>query len=139
MNSIILRTATHLLTPLLLVFSVVILMRGHSEPGGGFVGGLIVAASFCLYGMANGPDALRKLIPVNLQSMIGCGLLMAFCAGLPSLFMGGGFMESQWASVPVPGLGDEPLHVGTPVVFDIGVYLVVIGVVTLFFRTLAER
>ncbi len=128
-----------MLMPLMLLFSVVVLMRGHSDPGGGFVGGLIVAAAFALYGMANGPEALKKLLPINLQSFIGCGLLLAFCAGLPSLVMGGGFMESQWGSVMIPGLGDEPLHVGTPVFFDIGVYFVVIGVVTLFFQSLAER
>jgi multicomponent Na+:H+ antiporter subunit B len=138
-NSLILQTATRMLMPLLLLFSVVILMRGHSEPGGGFVGGLIVAASFCLYGMAYGPDKLKQLLPLSLQSFIGCGLLLAFASGLPGLLLGGSFMEAQWASVPVPGLGEKPLHVGTPVFFDIGVYAVVIGVVTLFFQSLAER
>lgn len=139
MNSLILQTATRMLMPLMLLFSVVVLMRGHSNPGGGFVGGLIVAAAFCLYGMANGPDRLKQLLPISLQSMIGCGLLLSFSSALPGLLLGGSFMESQWFSVPIPGLGEEPLHVGTPVFFDIGVYIVVIGVVTLFFQSLAER
>lgn len=139
MNSLILQTATRMLLPLLLVVSVVILMRGHSEPGGGFVGGLIVAAAFVLYGMAHGPDKLDKLIPVNLQTMIGCGLLLAFFSAMPGFINEGVFMKGTWGSLPVPGLGDEPLHIGTPVFFDIGVYIVVIGVVTLMFKSLAER
>jgi len=143
-NSLILQTATRMLLPLLLLFSVVILLRGHNEPGGGFVGGLIVAASFCLYAMAYGPDALRRLLPFSLQSFIGAGLLLALLSGLPSLFGAAGasnltFMQGVWTTVPVMGLGEEGIKVGTPVFFDIGVYLTVIGVVTLMFQSLAER
>ncbi len=140
MNSLIFQSATRLIMPVMLLFSVVILLRGHNVPGGGFVGGLMVASSLCLYGMAFGPEQLKRLVPINLQTLIGCGLLVAFLSGLPSMFVGGPFMQGMWTEFgPIPQLDDAIIKIGTPVFFDLGVYAVVIGVVTLMFVSLAER
>lgn len=139
MNSLIFQSAARLIMPVMLLFSVVILLRGHNVPGGGFVGGLMVASSLCLYGMAYGPEQLKRLIPINLHTMIGLGLLLAFLSGLPSMFAGGPFMQGLWTSFIVPQLDNAEIKIGTPVFFDLGVYAVVIGVVTLMFVSLAER
>ena len=62
MNSIILRTATRFMLPLLILFSIVVLLRGHNQPGGGFVGGLLATSAFALYAMAFGVPAMHRIL-----------------------------------------------------------------------------
>ena len=135
MTSSILQTATRLLMPLLLLFAVFLLLRGHNQPGGGFVGGLVVAASFVLYSIAFGVDAARRALLVRPSTLLGMGLLIALVSGLPALFAGRAFMTALWTTVPA---GSMALAVGTPLVFDVGVCLAVIGVVLTIVFTLAE-
>jgi len=135
MTSSILQTATRLLMPLLLLFAVFLLMRGHNQPGGGFVGGLVVAASFVLYSIAFGVDAARRALLVRSSTLLGIGLLVALVSGLPGVVLGQPFMTSVWTTIV---LGSTELDVGTPLVFDIGVFLAVIGVVLTIVFTLAE-
>ncbi|HYI68762.1 MAG TPA: MnhB domain-containing protein [Skermanella sp.] len=71
MDSLILRTATRLLLSLMLLFSFFILLRGHNEPGGGFIGGLIAASAFALHSIAFGPRALRDLLVFDPRSIAG--------------------------------------------------------------------
>jgi multisubunit Na+/H+ antiporter MnhB subunit len=135
MTSSILQTATRLLMPLLLLFAVFLLLRGHNQPGGGFVGGLVVAASFVLYSIAFGVDAARRALLVRPSTLLGIGLLVALVSGLPGVALGQPFMTSVWTTI---ALGSTELDVGTPLVFDIGVFLAVIGVVLTIVFTLAE-
>ena len=72
-DSLILRTTTRLLLPLLVMFSLFILLRGHNEPGGGFIGGLLAAGGLCLYLLAHGADATRRLLRVDPRTLIGIG------------------------------------------------------------------
>jgi multicomponent Na+:H+ antiporter subunit B len=137
MNSLILRTATRFMMPLLLLFSVFLLLRGHNEPGGGFSGGLVAAAAFVLYGLAFGMPETRRALPVEPRSLIGAGLLVALASGCLALSAGEPLMSGLWGKVYVPGLGD--LDVGTPLLFDVGVYLVVIGVTLSIMLPLAEE
>jgi multicomponent Na+:H+ antiporter subunit A len=130
-TSPIFRTAARLLMPLLLVFSLFLLLRGHNEPGGGFVGGLVAAAAFALYAVAFGARRARKRLPVSPSALLGVGLLVAVAAGVPAAVRGQPFMTAQWALSPVA--------VGTPAVFDIGVFLVVTGVVLMMVFSLAEE
>jgi hypothetical protein len=65
MNTLIFRTIAPLLTVVMLVFSVFILLRGHNEPGGGFIGGLIAASALAIYGMAAGPEAARRALKAH--------------------------------------------------------------------------
>jgi multicomponent Na+:H+ antiporter subunit A len=125
------RTAARRLMPLLLLFSVFLLMRGHNEPGGGFVGGLIAAAAFALYGIAFGVRRARQALLVRPLTLLGAGLLVALASGLPAVLSGEPFLEALW----MPG----PLEVGTPLLFDVGVYLVVTGVVLMMIFSLAEE
>jgi multisubunit Na+/H+ antiporter MnhB subunit len=126
MTSSILQTAARLLMPLLLLFAVFLLLRGHNQPGGGFVGGLVVAASFVLYSIAFGVDAARRALLVRPSTLLGIGLLVALVSGLPGAAVGQPFMTAIWTTV---GAGSTALDVGTPLAFDVGVFLAVIGVV----------
>ena len=106
MTSPIFRTAARLLMPLLLLFSVFLLLRGHNEPGGGFVGGLVVAAAFALYAFAFGIGRARRALLVDPLTLIGAGLLLALASGVPAVLRGQPFLTAQWALAP--------LTVGTP-------------------------
>jgi multicomponent Na+:H+ antiporter subunit A len=134
-GSLILATAARYLFPLLLLFSVFLLLRGHNEPGGGFVGGLVAAAAFSLYAIAEGVGTARRLLSIDARTLIGVGLLVAASSGLISLALGQPFMTGLWTGFAVPLLG----KVGTPLLFDIGVYLVVVGATLTIVFTLAEE
>ena len=130
-DSPIFRTAAGLLMPLLLLFAVFLLLRGHNEPGGGFVAGLVAAAAFALYGIAFGVQRARQALIVRPATLLGAGLLIALCSGLPAVFRGRPFLSALWPAGPLP--------VGTPAIFDLGVFLVVTGVVLMMIFTLAEE
>jgi multicomponent Na+:H+ antiporter subunit B len=137
MNSIILRTATRLLFTVLLLFSIFILLRGHNEPGGGFIAGLVTGGAFVLYAMAYGAAAARLVLRIEPITLTGAGLLLACGSGLIALTAGEPFLTGKWVSLD--WLGDEPIKIGTPIIFDIGVYLVVIGVTVTIILSLAEE
>ena len=130
-TSPIFRTAARLLMPLLLVFAVFLLFRGHDQPGGGFVGGLVAASAFALYAIAYGVRRARQALLVRPLTLLGAGLLLALVSGLPAVFRGQPFLTAWWASGPVA--------IGTPVLFDVGVFLVVAGVVLMMIFSLAEE
>ncbi len=130
-TSPIFRTATGLLMPLLLLFAVFLLLRGHNQPGGGFVGGLIAAAAFALYAISHGVAQARRALRVTPLTLLGTGLLLALASGVPAILRGQPFLTAQWIG--------EPLAIGTPIVFDLGVFLVVAGVVLMMVFNLAEE
>ena len=134
MTSLILSTATRYMLPLLLLFSLFLLLRGHNEPGGGFVGGLVAAAAFALYAIAYDVATARRTLGIDSRTLIGLGLLVALTSGVIGLVAGQPFMTGLWSEYAVPLLG----KVGTPLLFDIGVYLVVIGVTLTIIFGLAE-
>jgi multicomponent Na+:H+ antiporter subunit B len=136
-TSLILRTATRFLLPLLLLFSLFLLARGHNEPGGGFSGGLVAAAAFVLYRFAFGVEEVRRVLPLDTRALLGVGLLVAAGSGSLALLAGRPLMTGLWGQVPVPGFGD--LDVGTPLLFDVGVYLAVVGVTLSIILPLAEE
>ena len=125
-GSVILRTATRFLITLLFLTALFLLWRGHNEPGGGFIGGLVAAGAFALYLMAFGEAAMRRLLRVAPRDLLGVGLAIALVSGLFAVFSNEAFMTGQWMSLKL-GEGLEPLKLGTPLLFDIGVFLVVVG------------
>ena len=135
MKSLILRTATRFLMPLLLLFAVFLLLRGHNEPGGGFVGGLVVAAAFVLYAIAYGVEAGRRALLIDPSMLLGAGLLVALGSGIPAVLVGRPFLTAMWTRA---GIEPSGFDVGTPIVFDVGVFLAVIGVVLTIVFTLAD-
>jgi multisubunit Na+/H+ antiporter MnhB subunit len=122
--------------PLLLLFAVFLLLRGHNQPGGGFVGGLVVAASFVLYSIAFGVDAARRALLARPSKLLGIGLLVALVSGLPGVVIGQPFMTAVWTRVAAGSAAT--LDVGTPLIFDVGVFLAVIGAVLTIVFTLAD-
>ena len=136
MTSLILCTATRFLMSLLLLFSIFLLFSGHNAPGGGFAGGLVVAAALALYAIAFGVEPAYHALSIQPQTLIGMGLLIASGSGVVSLLLGQPLMTGQWVTWHVAGLGEVAL--GTPVLFDVGVYLVVPGVMLLIILSLAE-
>ncbi|GCD80539.1 Na+/H+ antiporter subunit B [Schleiferia thermophila] len=135
MKSIILKKASDYLLPLLLLFSVFILLRGHYLPGGGFVGGLIASIAFVLHSFANGLNETKHLLRIHPGFLMPLGLSVSLLSGLyPMVIKKEPFMAAQWMKEPLDVIG----LVGTPLFFDIGVYLVVVGVSLTIIFTLAE-
>lgn len=137
MNSLILRTTARYLLPMLLLFSVFLLLRGHHEPGGGFTGGLVAGAAWALYALAYDARAMRSALPCAPHILIGGGLLVALASGVLGLFLRQPFLTGQWFALPIPGLGK--VDVGSPLIFDFGVYLLVWGIVLMVVLVFAEE
>lgn len=135
MDSPILRSGTRFLVPLMLLFSLFLLVRGHNEPGGGFVGGLVAATAIALVLLSEGLGEARRLLRVDPLALVAAGLLVALASGVPPLLRGWPYMTGLWLTVPLPVVG----KVGSPVIFDVGVYLVVLGIVLAILFALAEE
>jgi multicomponent Na+:H+ antiporter subunit B len=134
-DSLILKTATRFLAPLLMAESVWILLRGHNDPGGGFIGGLLGAGAIVLVQLAQGMPAARRMIRVDPRALIGTGMIAALAAACLGPIVGRPLLTGLWLKTPVPGIG----KLGTPLLFDIGVYLVVVGSVLLMVMELDGR
>jgi multicomponent Na+:H+ antiporter subunit B len=125
MRTPILQTAINLLMPLFILFSVYLLFRGHNEPGGGFIGGLIGSIGFVFHAMVFDSHTTISKFRLNPIRLIATGLSLALASGIIGLFSGDPFMTALWADFYLPLIGRP----GTPIMFDIGVYILVIGVV----------
>ncbi|MBB3914982.1 Na(+)/H(+) antiporter subunit B [Rhizobium fabae] len=136
MNTLIFRTVAPFLTALMLLFSVFVLLRGHNEPGGGFIGGLIAASGLAVYGIARGVSAVRRALFFHPLSIAGAGLLLSTMAGLLSIFFAVPFMTGLWI---YPRLFGVEVPLSSVLLFDIGVYLVVLGAIASIALALEER
>lgn len=137
MTSLIFTVVVRALAPVLLLFSVFLLLTGHHDPGGGFTGGLVAASAFVLHAAANGPASARRAVRVSLPTLMGSGLLLSLASGLLSVLQGRPFLTSVWWKLRAGTAGE--LEVGSPLLFDVGVYLVVMGVTLAFVLSLAEE
>jgi multicomponent Na+:H+ antiporter subunit B len=135
MTSVVLRTVSTFLVVLLTLLSVFLLLRGHNEPGGGFIGGLTVTAAFMIYALGHGVEATRRLMRVEPMALVGVGVLLVVLSTCVSLFVGDPYLTAQWVKQPLPGIG----KVSTVLAFDLGVYLAVLGTVTRIILTTAEE
>lgn len=134
--SLIMRTAAPLLLWVPVIVSIYVLLRGHNEPGGGFIGGLLAAGGFMFFTIARGPDATRRVMGIAPIALCGLGVLTAAASGLPGLIdPSAPFLTHLWS---FPDVGFK-LPLGTALVFDIGVYLTVVGTVTAIFLVLVEE
>ena len=124
-DSLILRTAAKLLVPLMILFSIFLLFRGHDESGGGFIGGLVAASAFALYAAAYGTEASRRALRASPLELMSVGVGLAILSGFFGPLFGQGVLTGLWVDLPLPGEGY--LHIGTPILFDIGVFLLVVG------------
>lgn len=137
MRGLILPTATAYLMPVLLLLSLFLLLRGHNEPGGGFAGGLVAAAAFVLLSVSSGVSVARRALHLDPRSLVGVGLLLMIISGFVTpLLFGEPYLTSHWWKFP---LGDYEVALGTPLLFDIGVYLGVAGTLLLIVFSLEEE
>jgi len=134
MKSIIFKTASNYLLPLLLLFSVFILLRGHYLPGGGFVGGLIASIAFVLHSLGNGLKETRQIILFHPGFLMPLGLSVALISGILPLVYDQSILTGLWYEQPLPIVG----MVGSALFFDAGVYLVVMGVTLTIMFTITE-
>ena len=133
MNTLIIRETTRMLSALILVFSVFVLIRGHDHPGGGFSGGLIASIAFCLYVFAFDAPTARRTLRLDPRYIVAAGLVLAIGSSFVGLAVRGApFLASQWVTIA----GQK---IGTPLAFDVGVYLVVVGTVMTFVFGIKER
>ncbi len=120
-----------------LVVAVYLLCSGHNAPGGGFIAGLVAGAAFVLLDAANDfdPAARRGRLPPEV--LLGAGLAVAAATGLTSLAAGATFLESDFVSLSLPGFGT--VKATTALVFDVGVFLLVLGMVLAVVDRLGEE
>jgi len=136
-TSIILQSATRLIFTLLLLFAIFLLLRGHHEPGGGFIAGLVASGAFVLYAIAYDVGRARRALRVEPRALIGAGLAIAGLSGVMSMLLQKPFLTGLWGSWP--WFGGETIKAGTPLLFDFGVCLTVIGVTLTIILALAEE
>lgn len=136
MRSIILQKVAQAVLPVIALFAVYLLLRGHNAPGGGFIAGLVTASATILIALAYGADwARERLAPIILPSFF-LGLPIAALSGMIAIFMGEPFLTHYHWYAPVPGVGK--VHLSTTLLFDIGVYLLVVATAGLLISVFAE-
>jgi len=135
-NTLILNTAALFIMPLQLMFSLFLLLRGHDEPGGGFIGGLVAASAFVLYAFAFGSTATRRILRVDPRDLLSAGLLFALASTLPAVLAGQPMLTAHWWELPLSD--DTYLKLSTVLIFDIGVYAAVLGTIMTFVISLME-
>ncbi|MFB9972821.1 Na(+)/H(+) antiporter subunit B [Allobacillus sp. SKP2-8] len=134
-NDLILRTMTQLIAFILLGFSVYLFFAGHNSPGGGFIGGLMTAAAFILMYITYGFDNMSKVLPINFRAMLTIGLLVATLSGIGAFVFGEPFLTQTFGYFNLPIMGETEL--ATAMIFDLGVYLTVVGVTMTIILTIA--
>ena len=137
MISLILTTVTRLVFFVVLLFSVYLLLRGHNNPGGGFIAGVMTALAILLLSIASDLRQVRRVLQVDPRLLTGVGLLVALTTGVMPMLFGYPFLTSTFGHLHAPWLGEVEL--ASAFFFDLGVYGVVVGGTLLMIMTLAEE
>jgi multicomponent K+:H+ antiporter subunit A len=119
------------------VFAAYLFLRGHNEPGGGFVAGLVLSIAFLAQYMVSGTRWVEERMNLQPPRWIAFGLLVALATGLASLWFGYPFLTTHTAHVDLPLLGE--LHLPSAALFDVGVFMVVVGATLLMLTALAHQ
>lgn len=135
-NDVMLQTATKVVTFIILMFAVHIFFAGHYAPGGGFVGGLLTASAIVLLMLAFDIETVKRIIPFNYVMMTATGLLLALGTAGASIFFNVPFFTHAYDYFDLPLFGKTSLH--SAALFDLGVYLVVVGVTMTIIQTIGE-
>lgn len=133
---LVLDTSVRVLFPSILVLSIYFLFIGHNQPGGGFVGGLAAGAAISLRYVARGLPAVRSILPFQPWYMLGAGLVISVGTAIVPLLLGHAILEHGVLEVDLPVFGHVKVTSALP--FDIGVYLVVVGLVLMVFEAFGE-
>jgi multicomponent Na+:H+ antiporter subunit B len=125
MKNIVLMKISKLYLVAMIIFSIFLLLRGHNNPGGGFIGGIITSTGFIFYGIINGSDKVKALLRITTIELMGAGLLTGLTALMIPVFSGREPFTGMWTKFT---LFSSEIYLGTPLLFDTGIYLVVTGV-----------
>ncbi|PPA58003.1 Na+/H+ antiporter subunit A [Micromonospora chalcea] len=136
-QSVILQVVTRLLFHAILLFSIYLLFSGHNAPGGGFAAGLVAGLGLAVRYLAGGRTELNGAAPVDAGFVLGAGLFVAVGTGVAAMLLGGEFLQSATLDFHLPLLGH--VHFVTSVFFDVGVYLIVVGLVLDILRSLGAE
>jgi multicomponent Na+:H+ antiporter subunit B len=138
MKSIILIAGSRLLVALLSVFAVYMLLRGHNQPGGGFIGGLLAAVGFVITAIACGTRDARRALRFRPTDIAAVGLGLALFGGVMAAFWSDAFFTGQWLFINATP-DDKGIPLSSVLVFDVGVFLVVFGSVLSIVFALEEE
>lgn len=136
-RSLVLEVTTRLVFPTMMVLSVYFFFSGHNAPGGGFAGGLIAGLALVLRYLAGGRYELGEAVPIDAGKILGLGLTLSAGTALMSLFLGAPALSSATLEFTLPIVGDIKLV--TALFFDLGVYLIVVGLILDVLRSLGAR
>ncbi len=128
--------ATRVMMPMALMVGVYVFLRGHNEPGGGFIAGLVVAIALLMQYMASGFAWAEERRRLPYHTVIGLGVLISILTGLGAWFNGMPFLTSAFGYVEIPPL--EEFELATAMLFDLGVFLTVLGAVMLALASLSS-
>ncbi|EDN9506378.1 Na(+)/H(+) antiporter subunit B [Listeria monocytogenes] len=135
-NDVLLRNVTKVVAFIIFLFSLHLFFAGHYNPGGGFVAGLTTAGAITLTLLAYDTKTVASMLNINTIMLTGVGLVFALGTGMIGIFTGYPFLTHKFGHVDLPILGDTALHTAT--LFDLGVYLVVVGVTLTIIQTIGE-
>jgi multicomponent Na+:H+ antiporter subunit B len=136
-SPLVLQVAARYVPPLLILFSLFLLFRGHDLPGGAFTGGLVATTAFSLYAIADDVATARRAIRFHPRVVIAGGLAVMGAAAVLPLLAGEPLLTAVWLDLTLPG--GRGLTVGSPLLFEIGVYLVVLGATVAIVLLMAEE
>lgn len=131
MRNIVLERIVSLFLYVMVGFALFLLFRGHNRPGGGFIAGIIAAAGFLLYGIVFGSEKVLEKIKINPRYIMGTGLLIALLAALIPMMLGKPPLTGVWTSL-------AGIALGTPLLFDIGVFVLVVGMIVSIFTNIMD-
>ena len=135
-NDVLLRTISRVVVFLIVAFSLYLFFAGHNAPGGGFIGALMTASALLLTAIAFGMDSFRLMMPVDFRKLTATGLAIAFLTGIGSFAFGAPFLSHAFGYFHLPIMGETEL--ATAVLFDLGVYLAVVGVTMTILLTIGR-
>jgi multicomponent Na+:H+ antiporter subunit A len=134
---VVFEVTTRLLFHTMIVYSLYLLFSGHNSPGGGFAAGLVTGIALAVRYLAGGRYELGEAAPVQPGLLLGSGLFLSAGVGLVAVLAGGSVLQSWIIDLSLPVLGE--IHLVTSLFFDVGVYLVVVGLVLDILRTLGAE
>lgn len=135
-NDVILQTVTKIVVFIILTFGVELFLSGHNNPGGGFIGGLVLSSAFVLLYLVYDIETVQKGIPFDFKKIAAIGVLLAVGSGIGSMVFGLEFLTHAFSEFTLPVFGET--EIGTVMLFEAGVALTVVGVVVTIILSISE-
>lgn len=135
-NDVILQTVTKIVVFIILTFGVELFLSGHNNPGGGFIGGLVLSSAFVLLYLVHDIETVHKGIPFDFKKVAALGAFLAVGTGIGSVLLGKDFLTQAAGHFNLPVFGETELS--TVIIFEAGVALTVVGVIVTIISTISK-